>query len=370
MWGQQGRWDRECLRSTDQLERGSWQGDLGEREDTNTSARFVVPPSCGEEFIPNARFSGFLTAARAALKGRHVMLIGNEFMRYQARHLIYALHFGKWPDRFRSDKEKPGTFPSIVKKYDHANMAAFFSRLVSDIGADSIRCDCHQNIHFHDHTWYENYYSDSEKYDLRISFILMKGDGASGIHAPAGYHAPPADVNMTLDADGLIVDRDVLFVNDIESVAVGRRDSLDKVVNTLLEGLGGPVDDLVVSFDEQTPEIEPMVKKSNDPAVTSTQEYKDKIAQSRAAFMKELERLVKPGRAPIFGTTTQSSWLYHDGRINGSVVDLVDVAEEREWRILDRGGIAKVLVGGKREGERERMGHVCGNGGPRAACTW
>ena len=42
-----------------------------------------------------------IAAALRIMAGRHILMIGDSVMRYQARALIYALHFEKWPMRYR-----------------------------------------------------------------------------------------------------------------------------------------------------------------------------------------------------------------------------------------------------------------------------
>ena len=93
----------DCKYGTSALQRGQWRGslvaDVGDAD--APVARFVPPSECGFQDIG-------LEEARAALAGKHVLMIGDSVMRYQARHLIYALHFGEWPMRFRGSKGECG----------------------------------------------------------------------------------------------------------------------------------------------------------------------------------------------------------------------------------------------------------------------
>ena len=76
------------------MQNGQWVGTVTAPEGDPDMYRFVPPASCGSVDID-------LDIARRGMAGRHILLIGDSVMRYQARALIYALHFGEWPMRFR-----------------------------------------------------------------------------------------------------------------------------------------------------------------------------------------------------------------------------------------------------------------------------
>ena len=60
-------------------------------------------------------------------------------------------------------------------------------------------------------------------------------------------------------------------------------------------------------------------------------------------YFTAFEWLVKPTHTPIFATTLSDMTYYANGYVNGVPVNGVDVAMELGWRILDRGGVARLL---------------------------
>ena len=64
----------------------------------------------------------------------------------------------------------------------------------------------------------------------------------------------------------------------------------------------------------------------------------------REAYLAPLEALVAHNRTPIYVTSTAGGRDYDDGLVRGGINDGVDIAKRRGWRILDRGGVHKVLA--------------------------
>ena len=168
------KWTTECLHASNLFQTGAWVGDVTVENGQPGVAHFQPPPECGSLDVD-------LDTVRRALSGRHILLAGDSVVRYQSRHLIYALHYGKWPPRFRGSKAKPS--PWWEKDFD--SWVSFFANLTADIGPDNFRCDCHRGEKDLGR-WYENMYYYNKEFNFNVTYTVNNGMWR-GSHLPMGY---------------------------------------------------------------------------------------------------------------------------------------------------------------------------------------
>jgi hypothetical protein len=274
---------------------GAFIGSLASDEGHPDSLRFVPPVECGDVDID-------LLAAREGLSGKHIVMIGDSVVRYTFRHLVYALHFGRWPYRFRGNS----SYPSPVWEKDHANWPNFFYAMAVDIGFDSIRCDCHrQETGFE--LWYETVYYRNRGLNLNVTFFLSTNK-FHGAHYPLGYY-PEASR-----------DPSDLYANRGSTLAFSTSDS-EVLVDAILQHVG-QVDEVVIATGGLW-RMPPLLDES-PPAV-------------RDNFYAQFERLLQSRRSPIFQTMTPP------GDTGIEFPNGLDIVLRRGWRILDRGGVLRSL---------------------------
>ena len=216
---------RDCLFSTNHTALGDWRGLFDAPTEHPHALRYHLPPSCTATGDPLPLVSDLATARRV-LAGRHLLFIGDSVLRYQARHLIYGLHFGRWLPRFRGNT----TAPSPMDQHTYGSWNAMHGNMTVDIGPDSFRCDCFRHSNFEQ---YETFYYHNREYDINVTFTFH-GRGYMGAHYPMGHYYVPLPLAVEdLHTDG----RSTLAFSGHNSSAV-----VDKIVAGL-----GQVDEVIVA---------------------------------------------------------------------------------------------------------------------------
>ena len=279
---------------------GTWRGVLNAQTEHPDALRFQPPASCGTSPLLDD-----IATARRLLAGRHLLFIGDSVLRYQVRHLIYALHFGRWLPRFRGSP----TAPSPTHIPDYGSWGAYQANATADLGPDSFRCDCHRNFTHHQNHYETSYYYNRE-WNINVTYT-WHGKGFKGAHYPMGhFHVP-------------VTSPDEMYADRTSTLAWSGYNT-SEVVDMILKGLG-PVDEVIVAVGGLWIHHPPFMPVSEN-------------------YLAPLQRLLKdPHATPIYATVTHDSDWYHDGKINGSFIDGVGVAKALRWRMLDRGGAVRQL---------------------------
>ena len=220
------RVERDCLFSTNHTAFGKWFGIFDAPTEHPGALHYQLPPSCTGAGDPAARvLISDIDTARRLLAGRHVLFIGDSLIRYQARHLVYALHFGRWLPRFRGSVQAP----SPMDEGTYGSWAALHGNITLDIGPESFRCDCFRQTHT---VQYETFYYHNHDYDINITFTFH-GPGYLGAHYPMGHYfvplAPPEE----------------MFANRLSTLAWSGFNT-SEVVEQIIQGMGR-VDEVIVA---------------------------------------------------------------------------------------------------------------------------
>jgi len=172
---------------------GSPEADAGSR---GSSPRFhprTFRPRAARQGPPE--FDSYDHGAVAdALRGQHLVMIGDSLMRYQYIDLIYFIEFKKFPEMF----------PNILRESDYFSVT---SEWIAGLGASpadrgwtafmldlsrlfkgSERCDCYRSVT-------ENRFYHNEELGVRVSFFLKQGTPIPGHNFSADGAGPSHSVN-------------------------------------------------------------------------------------------------------------------------------------------------------------------------------
>ena len=160
------------------MELAIWRGDVNDVNDQPEAVNltFSAPQSCGAVAV---------TAPYAIrhLHGKHVLLIGDDEMRYLALALMYTVRFAG------GDGDGDGSDDGWVlapRKAVDMPWRSYFATVASDLGDDVFRCDCatsdaddaagaspaYENMYFQDR-------------GVSVTYIQTRFQ-FSGLHLPAG----------------------------------------------------------------------------------------------------------------------------------------------------------------------------------------
>ena len=224
--------DFGCIHSASRLVYGEWVGNLF--DENGDALRYLPPPSCARVYSGNVD----LATAQRQLAGKHILIIGDTATSLQARSLIYALHFAKWPPRYFTGNS---TQDSLLCAHGHARSELYVadSTFVDAIGPRALRCDCYVST-APTPMWYENLYYHNRELNIRVTFLSENG-------CFRREHRSRDDWELDRRSDAS--DSAELFCSyqsDTTFPCPGRSFNASALVDSVLKDVG-KVDDVVVS---------------------------------------------------------------------------------------------------------------------------